>query len=250
MDWTADPELPRRFKTWKKQVQDEVRLFMAEDPEKKKTYACTYILVCAGEHGEDLLRKAKLDGEQEDYKKMLKGLEDSITPPSNNLEDSIQYFFLKQGDLSVSQYQAEAERLIQKIIPNYKVGDKLTHEQVKEILLRNLLLVGLRHRDVFKECQKLPKEDCTSAKILDIAYQAEYRESTNKRIAKTVNTSNLKSALEEVSEEVQIKKLTRKPTPNTTAKPKPKKKTCRWCGGPQWCKRSECPAKRCDMLQM
>ncbi len=169
---------------------------------------------------------------------MLTELEKFINPPTNILEDSIQYFFLKQGDLSVSQYQADAERLIEKVIPEFKNDKKITHQEVKELLLRNLLLVGLRNRDVFKDCQKLAKEECTSSKILEIAYQAEYRESANKRLAKTVTTANIKSALEEVSAEVHINKIAKRPE----NKPM-RKKTCRWCGGPQWCKKNECPAK-------
>lgn len=55
MDWSSDPDLLQRFKIWKKQVQDEVRLMLAE--EKKKAYACMYVLVCSGEHGEDILKK-------------------------------------------------------------------------------------------------------------------------------------------------------------------------------------------------
>ena len=96
IDWTADPDLPNRFKVWKKQIQDEVRLLMADDPDKKKAYACTYVSVCAGEQGEDILRKANMDKEREDYTKMLTELEKFINPPTNILVDSIQYFFLKQ----------------------------------------------------------------------------------------------------------------------------------------------------------
>ena len=245
IDWTADPDLPKRFKVWKKQVQDELRLLMADDPDKKKAYACTYVLVCAGEHGEDILTKENLHGEREDYVKMLRCLENSVQPPTNVLEDCVRYFFLKQGDSSVSQFQAEAEKLIERMIPEYKADKKMTHLDVKNFLLRNVLLVGLRHRDVFKECQKLERNDCTPKKILEIAYQAEYRESTNKRIAKTVTTTSLKSALEEVSEEqVQSVKKIQKKSPKEPDKKYTKKKTmCRWCGGPKWCKRDECPAK-------
>ncbi len=240
MDWTADPSIPDRFKVWKKQVQDEVHLLMADDPDKKKAYACTYVLVCSGEHGEEILRKEKMDGEREDYSKMLQKLEKFINPPTNILEDSIQYFFLKQGEMSVSHYRAEAKKLIERMIPDFKPDTKVTHTQMKELLLRNLLLVGLRNREVFKECQNLPKNECTPSKILEIAYQAEYRESTNKRIARTVTTASLKSALEEVSEEVHIKKINSK----TTNKPrKDTDRKCRWCGEPQWCRRDQCPAR-------
>ena len=50
------------------------------------------VLVCSGEHGEEILRKEKIDGEHEDYSKMLKSWKSSSTspPPTNIREDSIQ----------------------------------------------------------------------------------------------------------------------------------------------------------------
>ena len=49
MDWSVDAELPQRFKVWKRQVTSELRLQMAADPNKQQLWACTYVIVCAGE---------------------------------------------------------------------------------------------------------------------------------------------------------------------------------------------------------
>ncbi len=51
IDWTADPDLPNRFKVWKKQIQDEVRLLMADDPDKRKhmlAHMSQFVLVNRG----------------------------------------------------------------------------------------------------------------------------------------------------------------------------------------------------------
>ena len=61
MAWQAtlrpemDAELPQRFKVWKRQVTSELRLQMAADPNKQQLWACTYVIVCAGEQGENVI---------------------------------------------------------------------------------------------------------------------------------------------------------------------------------------------------
>ncbi|ELT87713.1 hypothetical protein CAPTEDRAFT_213069 [Capitella teleta] len=47
MDLTMDADLPHRFKQWKRQVRNEVRLLMAGDSSKGEAYACTMVL-CLG----------------------------------------------------------------------------------------------------------------------------------------------------------------------------------------------------------
>ena len=42
IDWTVDSELPSRFKQWRRHVSNEIRLLMAEDPNKKEEWACTF----------------------------------------------------------------------------------------------------------------------------------------------------------------------------------------------------------------
>ena len=112
MDWSVDAELPQRFKVWKRQVTSELRLQMAEDPNKQQLWACTYIIVCAGEQGENVIQQAKLLEEKEDHTKILDALEEFVSPSSHFVEDSFNYFYLKQGEMSVSHYQAAAEQLI------------------------------------------------------------------------------------------------------------------------------------------
>ena len=52
--------------------------------------------------------------------------------------------------MSVSHYQAAAEQLIERMIPHYHDSNMMRHTDVKQLLLRNLLLVGLHHKDVLK----------------------------------------------------------------------------------------------------
>ena len=92
---------------------------MAEDSKRTAAWACTFAIVCAGELGEDILRQAGKLGEKEDYTIILKALEEFVTPSTRYIEDCAEYFYLKQGDLSISQFQSKAEQLIERMIPNY-----------------------------------------------------------------------------------------------------------------------------------
>ena len=71
MDWSMDAELPQRFKVWKRQVTSELRLQMAAEPNKQQLWACTYVIVCAGEQGENVIQQTKLLEETEDHTKIL-----------------------------------------------------------------------------------------------------------------------------------------------------------------------------------
>ena len=118
MDWSMDAELPQRYKVWKRQVTSELRLQMAEDTNKQQLWACTFIIVCAGEQGENVIQQAKLLEEKEDYTKILDVLDEFVSPSTYFVEDSVNYFYLKQGEMSVSHYQAAAEQLIERMIPH------------------------------------------------------------------------------------------------------------------------------------
>ena len=103
MDWSMDAELPQRFKVWKRQVTSELRLQMAADPKKQQLWACTYVIVCAGEQGENVIQQAKLLEETEDHTKILGALDEFVSPSTHFVEDSCNYFYLKQGeDVSVT----------------------------------------------------------------------------------------------------------------------------------------------------
>lgn len=248
MDWTMDPELPHRFRQWKREVKNEILLQTAEDSDNKKAaYACTYVIVCAGEQGEQILTENGLIGERKDFNKIITCLESSVTPSSNFLEDSVNYFYMKQGDSSVRQFQRELEHLIERMIPNYDPTTTLTHKEMKALLLRNALLVGLRDKTVLKDCHKLRREECTAKKILDMAYQAEIRDTANKRIARNF-TATSTSALQDIARDTDttssLHRMSSKPAPPRQNQ----KQVCRWCGGPQFCRRTECPAygKKCS----
>jgi L-2-hydroxyglutarate oxidase LhgO len=44
---------------------------MAEDPKKTKAYACTYVIVCAGNQGEQITKDTGLLDESKDKEKIL-----------------------------------------------------------------------------------------------------------------------------------------------------------------------------------
>ena len=200
MDWSMDAELPQRYKVWKRQVTSGLRLQMAEDTNKQQLWACTYIIVCAGEQGENVIQQAKLLEEKEDYTKILDVLEEFVSPSTYFVEDSVNYFYLKQGKMSVSHYQAAAEQLIERMIPQYTASKTMKHTDVKQLLLRNLLLVGLRQKDVLKQCQTLKSDACTAEHLLNLARQAEYRDTTALRLTKTVTTNAHAHTLQDNSE--------------------------------------------------
>ena len=133
-----------------------------------------------------MIQQAKLLEETEDHTKILGALDEFVSPSTHFVEDSFNYFYLKQGEMSVSHYQAAAEQLIERMIPQYNASKTMKHTDVKQLLLRNLLLVGLRHKDVLKQCQTMKSNACTAEHLLNLARQAEYRDTTALRLTKTV----------------------------------------------------------------
>ena len=168
MDWSMDAELPQRFKVWKRQVTSELRLQIAADPKKQQLWACTYVIVCVGEQGENVIQQAKLLEETEDHTKILGALDEFVSPSTHFVEDSFNYFYLKQGEMSVSHYQAAAEQLIEKMILQYNASKTMKHTDVKQLLLRNLYLVSLHHKDVLKQCQTMKNDACTAEHLLNL----------------------------------------------------------------------------------
>ncbi|ELT88546.1 hypothetical protein CAPTEDRAFT_184987 [Capitella teleta] len=63
LDWSPDAELSQRFRSWKRQIDNEVKLQLAEDPEKRAVHACVYVIICSGEHGEHIIKESGLFGE-------------------------------------------------------------------------------------------------------------------------------------------------------------------------------------------
>ena len=57
------------------------------------------------------------------------------------------------------------------MIPQYNASKTMRHTDVKQLLLRNLLLVGLRHKDVLKQCQTMKSNACTAEHLLNLARQ-------------------------------------------------------------------------------
>ena len=240
MDWSMDAELPQRFKVWKGQVTSELRLQMAADPKKQQLWACTYVIVCAGEQGENVIQQAKLLEETEDHTKILGALDEFVSPSTHFVEDSFNYFYLKQAEMSVSHYQAAAEQLIERMIPQYNASKTMKHTDVKQLLLRNLLLVGLRHKDVLKQCQTMKSDACTAEHLLNLARQAEYRDTTALRLTKTVASNahtlqdNSESSLHQINQRRQ--KIDQQNGSSNSRR-------CRWCGRSRLCRRFECPAR-------
>ena len=102
MDWSMDAELPQRFKVWKRRVTSELRLQMAADPNKQQLWACTYVIVCAGELGENVIQQAKLLEETEDHTKILGALDEFVSPSTHFVEDSFNYFYKTRGDVGIT----------------------------------------------------------------------------------------------------------------------------------------------------
>ena len=142
--------------------------------------------------------------------------------------------------MSVSHYQAAAEQLIERIIPQYNVSKTMKRTDVKQLLLRNLLFVGLRHKDVLKQCQTMKSDACTAEHLLNLARQAEYRDTTAVRLTKTVTSNAPTSQDNSESSLHQIKQRRQKIDQQDGSS---NSRRCRWCGGSRLCRRSKCPAR-------
>ena len=247
LDGSMDAELhvPQRFKVWKRQVTSELRLQMAADPKKQQLWACTYVIVWAGEQGENAIQQAKLLEETENHTKILGALDEFVSPSTYFVEDSFNYFYLKQGEMSVSQYRAAAEQLIERMIPQYNASKTMKHTDVKQLLLRNLLLVRLRHKDVLKQCQTMKNDACTAEHLLNLALQAEYRDTTALRLTNTVTSNAHAHTLQDNSASSlhQINQRRQKTDQQKNSSNSRRPTQCRWCGGSRLCRRHECPVR-------
>ena len=61
-------------------------------------------------------------------------------------------------------------------------------------------MVGLRHKDVLKQCQTMKSDACTAEHLLNLARQAEYRDTTALRLTKTVTSNAHAHTLQDKSE--------------------------------------------------
>ena len=107
MDWTLDIELPQRFKRWKFEVECELKLFQGDG--KTEHFLQSYIEVCAGEAGQELLEdmteREKPDPEKKgDFKKIFKFLEKKIQPTNMELQAATEYFFCRQGETTLTEF--------------------------------------------------------------------------------------------------------------------------------------------------
>ena len=116
----------------------------------------------------------------------------------------------------------------------------MKHTDVKQLLLRNMLLVGLLHKDVLKQCQITKSDTCTAEHLLNLARQAEYRDTTALRLTKTVTSNahtlqdNSESSLHQINQRRQ--KIDQQNGSSNSRR-------CRWCGRSRLCRRTECPAR-------
>ena len=144
--------------------------------------------------------------------------------------------------MSVSHYRAAAEQLIERMILQYNASKTMKHTDVKQLLLRNLLLVGLRHKDVLKQCQNLKSDICTADHILNLARQAEYRDTTALRLTRTVTTDAQARTLQDISGS-SLHQINQRRQKTDQQNGSSNSRRCRWCGGSRLCRRSECPAR-------
>ena len=87
----------------------------------------------------------------------------------------------------------------------------------------------------------MKSDACTAEHILNLARQAEYRDTTALRLTKTVTTNAHAHTLQDNSESSlhQINQRRYKQNGLTNSR----RQQCRWCGGSRFCIRLECPAR-------
>jgi hypothetical protein len=102
LDWTPDTKLPQRFARWKEEMEDEILLF--EGDEKSPKYICNFIKVCSGERGKAILQEIKLDQETKEYRNIISALEKQVKPSNEEIFASYKYFYLRQGDLTLTEF--------------------------------------------------------------------------------------------------------------------------------------------------
>ena len=189
-----------------------------------------------------MIQQAQLLEEKEDHTKILAALEEFVSSSNHFVEDSVKYFYLKQGEMLVSHYQAATEQLIERMISQYNASKTVKHTNVIQLLLRNLLLVGLRHKDVLKQCQTMKSDVCTAEQLLNLARQAEYRDTTALRLTKVV-TSNAHAHTLQDNSESSLHQINQRRLKIDQQNSSSNSQRCRWCGGSRLCRRSECPAR-------
>ena len=156
----------------------------------------------------------------------------------------------------MSHYQASAKQLIERMIPQYNASKTMKHTDITQLLLRNLLLVGLRHKDVLKQCQNLKSDVCTADHRLNLSRQAEYKDTTSIKTNKNSNNCSCSfncpygafvklpsdaqaHTLQDISESLlyQINQKRQKTDQQNGSSSSRRPKQCRWCGGPRLCRR-------------
>ena len=144
LDWTPDSKLPNRFAYWKAEVEDELLLFEADG--KSPKYLCSYVKVCAGERGKEILKDLKVDNEDKDYAKVLNSLEKSVKPTNEEISASQKYFYMRQGSATLPAFFKQATEI---------VSAMNIEENSRDKTLRNVLLKGLASREIYTECLKI-----------------------------------------------------------------------------------------------
>ena len=142
IDWSQDTELPERFKQWKFEVKNELKLFKGEG--KKELYLQNYIEVCAGKVGQEMLEEIpegeKPDPEKDgDYEKIFAFLKKKIKPTNLEIQAAGEYFYARQGTQSLKDFIRKANEIVD--LMNIE-------EDPKDKTLRNLLLIGVSNQEI------------------------------------------------------------------------------------------------------
>jgi hypothetical protein len=231
LDWTPDTKLPQRFARWKEEMEDEILLF--EGDEKSPKYICNFIKVCSGERGKAILQEIKLDQETKEYRNIISALEKQVKPMNEEISASYKYFYLRQGDLTLTEFYKQAKDLVCAMNMDKDPVDKT---------LRNVLLNGLSSKEIYKECLKVDVGKLTSKAVMDIASNIQARNLMAEDLSMTAQQVLPENALTKGFPPLSSTPINRIRLQNHHPGASIQQKGCGWCGKQVRCSRNKCPA--------
>ena len=250
-DWAEDGKVHERFLEWKERIEIacfQMKIKQKGSKEDVQKLIHMHLKVWAGKDGSIQIEKAiaakmKIKiGEEDveisgaDYETTLVYLETLCKPGGSEIIAAQECKVLRQDARALHEFHQDCVRTIDRM--------KLegTAEQIKDKLVRNSFLLGLKNRATYEKLCTQKPEDKTSVECVSIARAFEYMLSQSKCIDSLANDG------------LNVNKIgTRKPRNFRSPQREQAGGTqkCYRCGRNGICKKEECPAvgKECNVCK-
>ncbi|ELT99835.1 hypothetical protein CAPTEDRAFT_210818 [Capitella teleta] len=214
-------------------MEDEILLF--EGDEKSPKYICNFIIVCSGERGKAIIQEIKLDQETKEYRNIISALEKQVKPTNKEISASYKYFYLRQGDVTLTEFYKQARDLV--------CAMNMDKDPLNKTL-RNVLLNGLSSKEIYKECLKVDVGKLTSKAVMDTASNIQARNLMAEDLSMTAQQVLPENALTKGFPPLSSTPINRIRLQNHHPGASIQQKGCGWCGKQVRCSRNECLANR------